>query len=208
MFFVHPHVSDVDKACADELQAVARVRRFGQEKPQVTKWRFVASDSVEEDLVEEHRRALEKQAERKRKFQQDREAKKAAKTVVQGGVGAEGVSSVAPKSGGGGAASSSAAAVTTSMGEWVDMEVDHDEEVGQMAQFVNDNAPDIGGQNYKSKMDFWAGSTSVGGSSSGAGGWGQRDVGGSSSAAGGWGQQNAGGSSSAAGGWGAPESGQ
>ena len=50
-----------------------------------------------------------------------------------------GVSSVVPKSGGGSVASSSVAAVVTSIGELVGMEVGHGEEVGQMAQFVNDN---------------------------------------------------------------------
>merc|ERR1712190_582889 len=57
--FVHPmNAASADRAVAYEAQAIARCRRFGQEKPEVHCWRFVVRGTVEEKITAEHRKEL------------------------------------------------------------------------------------------------------------------------------------------------------
>lgn len=52
---LHPMNADSSaQAAAYERQAVARIRRIGQARPEVHLWRYVARDTVEEHLVELH----------------------------------------------------------------------------------------------------------------------------------------------------------
>ncbi|CAD7954868.1 unnamed protein product [Amoebophrya sp. A25] len=74
VFLLHPMCTEtVDKACAFELQAIARVRRLGQTRKEVTMWRLVTADTVEQDLVLEHRQQIDA-----RKKHKEEHAKKVA----------------------------------------------------------------------------------------------------------------------------------
>lgn len=56
--FVHPmHASSAERAVAYEAQAIARCRRYGQEKT-VHCWRFVARGTIEETITATHQRDL------------------------------------------------------------------------------------------------------------------------------------------------------
>lgn len=60
VLLVHPMcVENLDKACSAELQAVARVKRLGQNRRRVHLWRFVTLHTIEEDLIKEHRGEIE-----------------------------------------------------------------------------------------------------------------------------------------------------
>jgi len=79
VFLLHPMCcATIDKACAFELQAMARVRRLGQTRPEVCMWRLVTADTVEQDVVVEHR----DQIEARRKAKEDH-AKKVAEMNQQ-----------------------------------------------------------------------------------------------------------------------------
>jgi SNF2 family DNA or RNA helicase len=57
--FVHPmHALSAERAVSYEAQAIGRVRRWGQERPEVHCWRFVTRGTVEETITAEHRRDL------------------------------------------------------------------------------------------------------------------------------------------------------
>ena len=105
VMFVHPHcTTDIEAACSDEMQAVARVRRMGQPKKVVTKWRFVCADTVEQDLVLEHRAALQRREDSKKRHRDMLQKKNSdADEDIRGMLGGRG--------GGGGAAASSSGAV-------------------------------------------------------------------------------------------------
>lgn len=57
--FVHPmSAASAERAVSYEAQAIGRIRRWGQERPEVHCWRFVTRGTVEETLTAEHRREL------------------------------------------------------------------------------------------------------------------------------------------------------
>mmetsp|Transcript_34324 Transcript_34324/g.54932 ORF Transcript_34324/g.54932 Transcript_34324/m.54932 type:complete len:132 (-) Transcript_34324:125-520(-) len=56
--FVHPmHATSAERAVAYEAQAIARCRRYGQEKT-VHCWRFVSRGTIEETITSTHQRDL------------------------------------------------------------------------------------------------------------------------------------------------------
>merc|ERR1712190_624343 len=55
VLFVHPmNATSVATAKAYEQQAVARVRRIGQSRPEIHVWRFVTRDTIEEHMHNLH----------------------------------------------------------------------------------------------------------------------------------------------------------
>ncbi len=52
---------DLNTARAAEMQAIARARRFGQKRDRVKVLRFVAKDTIEEQITKEHEEAILKQ---------------------------------------------------------------------------------------------------------------------------------------------------
>ncbi|CAD7958327.1 unnamed protein product [Amoebophrya sp. A120] len=79
VFLLHPMCTEtVDKACAFELQAMARVRRLGQVRKEVTMWRLVTADTVEQDLVLEHRQQIDA----RRKHKEEHAKKVAARELA------------------------------------------------------------------------------------------------------------------------------
>jgi len=55
VLFVHPmNAETVSTAVAFEKQAIARVRRIGQERAEVHVWRFVTRQTVEEHITKLH----------------------------------------------------------------------------------------------------------------------------------------------------------
>eukprot|EP00928_Gymnodinium_smaydae_P079803 TRINITY_DN6364_c0_g3_i1.p1 TRINITY_DN6364_c0_g3~~TRINITY_DN6364_c0_g3_i1.p1 ORF type:complete len:1313 (-),score=127.43 TRINITY_DN6364_c0_g3_i1:116-4054(-) len=59
VIFVHPMCAESGEvAVAQEAQALARCRRWGQEKPEVHCWRFVTRGTVEESITAQHQTDL------------------------------------------------------------------------------------------------------------------------------------------------------
>lgn len=60
VFLVHPMcAASQQTAVAYEAQALGRCRRFGQLREKVVLWRFVTLGTVEEEIVQAHRRAMQ-----------------------------------------------------------------------------------------------------------------------------------------------------
>eukprot|EP00392_Amoebophrya_sp_AT5.2_P010771 g10838.t1 len=93
VLFVHPMVaSTFSKALVYETQAIGRARRYGQKK-KVHVWRFVTRDTVEAEVVMQHRLALEKREKAKRELGERILKKAAANTKSLPGLGGSGSSS-------------------------------------------------------------------------------------------------------------------
>lgn len=59
VLLVHPmNASSMERACAFELQAIGRVRRWGQISPVVHVWRFFTLQTIEEELTRKHQAEL------------------------------------------------------------------------------------------------------------------------------------------------------
>eukprot|EP00439_Symbiodinium_sp_Y106_P051898 s5187_g6.t3 len=57
--FVHPmYATSAERAVAYEAQAIARCRRYGQQKPEVNCWRFVTNGTIEESITASHQKEL------------------------------------------------------------------------------------------------------------------------------------------------------
>ncbi|CAE7941808.1 RAD5A, partial [Symbiodinium necroappetens] len=57
--FVHPmYATSAERAVAYEAQAIARCRRYGQQKPEVNCWRFVTCGTIEESITASHQKEL------------------------------------------------------------------------------------------------------------------------------------------------------
>lgn len=65
VLLVHPMNADTEEqAVAFELQAIGRIRRWGQLRPEVHLWRFCALGTAEEELTRLHRREILDRAEK------------------------------------------------------------------------------------------------------------------------------------------------
>ncbi|CAD7956650.1 unnamed protein product [Amoebophrya sp. A120] len=66
---VHPmNATTVDKAISFELQAIGRIRRYGQKAKEIHVWRFLTLNSVEEEIVREHAEAIKLRQETKKQL--------------------------------------------------------------------------------------------------------------------------------------------
>eukprot|EP00392_Amoebophrya_sp_AT5.2_P013519 g13643.t1 len=66
---VHPmNATTVDRAIAFELQAIGRIRRYGQQAAAIHVWRFLTLNSVEEEIVREHAKAIRERQETKKEL--------------------------------------------------------------------------------------------------------------------------------------------
>ncbi|CAD7941861.1 unnamed protein product [Amoebophrya sp. A25] len=64
---VHPmNATTLDKAVSFELQAIGRIRRYGQKASAIHVWRFLTLGTVEEDVVREHGLAIKQREQSKR----------------------------------------------------------------------------------------------------------------------------------------------
>eukprot|EP00927_Polykrikos_kofoidii_P076842 TRINITY_DN73869_c0_g1_i1.p1 TRINITY_DN73869_c0_g1~~TRINITY_DN73869_c0_g1_i1.p1 ORF type:complete len:1614 (+),score=250.98 TRINITY_DN73869_c0_g1_i1:97-4938(+) len=80
VLLVHPmNAETLDKRVAYELQAIGRVRRYGQQKKEVHVWKFLAINTVETEMFRETRQALEDREWHKEKLRIVLENKKSEK---------------------------------------------------------------------------------------------------------------------------------
>eukprot|EP00929_Paragymnodinium_shiwhaense_P032898 TRINITY_DN18176_c0_g1_i3.p1 TRINITY_DN18176_c0_g1~~TRINITY_DN18176_c0_g1_i3.p1 ORF type:complete len:1473 (+),score=358.27 TRINITY_DN18176_c0_g1_i3:650-4420(+) len=75
VLFVHPmNAANQEQAVAFELQAIGRVRRWGQQRPEVHVWRFCTAGTIEEDITKQHQHDIWQRADSEAKAAEERAA--------------------------------------------------------------------------------------------------------------------------------------
>lgn len=66
VFFVNPmNAANLDSTVAQELQAVGRVRRYGQTRSEITIWKFLSLNTVETEMFKQAKDAKEERERQK-----------------------------------------------------------------------------------------------------------------------------------------------